>query len=130
DRVLPIAEAGPAPIIDCINLIVSLNGNGTSTGNQYSYNWTTNTGNILSGANTLSPSVDQPGYYYLEVSNMNNGCTQTDSVEVLVDSGVPVVIIEDPADLNCRDQDITIMANGSSQGNPFEIYWSTTDGNI
>ncbi len=130
DRVLPIAEAGPAPIIDCINLIVSLDGNGTSTGNQYTYIWTTITGNILSGTNTLNPGVDQPGFYYLEVENMNNGCTQTDSVNVLVDSGVPVVLIEDPADLNCRDQTVNIQANGSSQGNPFEIYWSTTDGNI
>lgn len=130
DRVFPIAEAGPSPVIDCINLIVSLNGNGTSAGNQYAYEWTTISGNILSGTNTLNPSVDQPGFYYLQVTNLNNGCTQTDSVNVLVDSGVPVVLISDPADLNCRDQVINILANGSSQGNPFEIYWSTTNGNI
>lgn len=43
--------------------------------------WTTNNGNILSGANTWTPTVNRGGYYFLTVSA--SGCTYQDSVLVL-----------------------------------------------
>lgn len=43
--------------------------------------WTTNTGNILSGANTWTPTVNRGGYYFLTVSA--SGCTYQDSVLVI-----------------------------------------------
>ncbi|MFT6514282.1 MAG: hypothetical protein ACJAX1_002865, partial [Neolewinella sp.] len=44
---------------------VQLDGTGSSEGALYFYEWTTTNGNIVSGANTRFPSVDQAGIYIL-----------------------------------------------------------------
>ncbi|MBC7777102.1 MAG: hypothetical protein H7246_16840, partial [Phycisphaerae bacterium] len=46
------------------------------------FQWTTLGGNIISGANTLNPIVDEPGTYTILVVNTANGCTATASVTV------------------------------------------------
>ena len=61
-RVLEIGcgEAGNlVPFIErgCECMGVDLNGENSSTGNDYSYLWTTNDGNIVAGGNTLTPLV-------------------------------------------------------------------------
>ncbi|WP_417602602.1 MBG domain-containing protein [Owenweeksia hongkongensis] len=45
------------------------------------YNWHTANGNIVSGANTLSPTVNKGGLYTLTVS-LSSGCSQSISVNV------------------------------------------------
>ena len=47
--------------------------------------WTTADGNILNGASTLSPSIDQEGVYTLTVLNLLNGCESTDLVQIIED---------------------------------------------
>ncbi|WP_167610986.1 gliding motility-associated C-terminal domain-containing protein [Maribellus sediminis] len=52
-----------------------------SEGQNISYQWTTENGNIDEGATTAFPIVSQAGTYYLEVSD-KFGCTALDSVVV------------------------------------------------
>ena len=47
---------------------VQLNGAGSTTGSGVSHQWTTLNGNIVSGINTLTPTVNQAGTYTLTVS--------------------------------------------------------------
>jgi gliding motility-associated-like protein len=60
-----------------------------STGIGLSFNWTTESGFIESGANTPNPVVTQPGTYYLRVTD-TFGCSSTDSVNVGVLAHVPL----------------------------------------
>ncbi len=76
---LPIATANVIGQLDCNTLSVSLDGSGSAIGANIGYLWTTATGNILSGATTLSPVVDAPGVYELLVSDLLNGCSATAS---------------------------------------------------
>ncbi|MDW8231107.1 MAG: hypothetical protein RMJ33_14840, partial [Saprospiraceae bacterium] len=78
----PIANAGPAQTLTCAAPQLSLNGTGSSQGQQFSYLWTTQNGNIVSGATTLTPVVNAPGTYVLTVINTQTGCTSTASVAV------------------------------------------------
>ena len=49
----------------------------------FSFVWTSDsTGNIVSGANTLHPTVDQMGWYNVLVTNGQNGCTSSLDVRV------------------------------------------------
>jgi hypothetical protein len=49
----------------------------------FSFTWTADsTGNIVSGANTLRPKVDQTGTYTLVVINGQNGCASSLDVQV------------------------------------------------
>lgn len=65
--------------IGCNITSISLSAS-ASNGN---FSWTTNEGNILSGANTANPVVNAAGWYFVSVSE--NGCSATDSILVVVD---------------------------------------------
>ena len=95
---LPTAEAGIQKTISCTNTTAQLDANGTSTG---TYIWTG--GTLISGAGTLSPTVNQIGTYTLLVTD-NNGCTATDNV--IVSSSISTTPVD--AGLN---QSITCAAN-------------------
>ena len=51
-------------------------------GPNFTYQWTTVDGNIISGANTLNAIVTEPGTYTLAAVNTANGCTTVLSVTV------------------------------------------------
>ncbi|MEZ4948537.1 MAG: hypothetical protein R2784_03965 [Saprospiraceae bacterium] len=51
---------------NCTVQQMELNGSGSSSGSNFSYQWTTNNGNILNGANGLQPTINQIGTYELK----------------------------------------------------------------
>jgi hypothetical protein len=104
NTVLPIAEAGPPFTLTCSINQATLQGSG-STGSVYAYSWTTQGGNIVSGANTLNPVVNQPGTYSLLVTNTSTGCTQTDDVQILVETNVPTGFTHSVINPTCKDND-------------------------
>lgn len=78
----PTASAGTGGSINCSQTTAVLQGSG-STGTNFTYAWSaTNGGNILSGGNTLAPTVNAAGTYILQVTNTTNGCTATSSASV------------------------------------------------
>ncbi|MBI5914225.1 MAG: gliding motility-associated C-terminal domain-containing protein, partial [Bacteroidetes bacterium] len=123
---LPVAQAGPPATLDCDGTALSLDGNGTSTGGGFSYEWTTSGGNILSGDTTLTPQVNGVGTYFLTVENAANGCTALDSVAVGQDANAPVVYIEAPSQLDCGTDELTLDASGSSAGANLTLTWVFT----
>ncbi|MBK7939396.1 MAG: gliding motility-associated C-terminal domain-containing protein [Lewinellaceae bacterium] len=89
DMQVPQASAFVSELLDCNTNSLTINTAGTSTGPIYTYTWTTTGGQIVSGANSLSPVVDAPGQYTLLVSNNLNGCTNTVTIPVATDPSVP-----------------------------------------
>jgi len=83
NKVPPTVAASTNGTLNCNASSVLLSGAGSSVGSQYTYNWTTTDGNILSGETTLTPTVNQGGTYLLTVTNANNGCTSTASTIVV-----------------------------------------------
>ncbi len=131
DQNSPQAEAGPGQAITCIASSVTLNGAGSSIGANFTYQWTaSNGGNIVNGSAGLSPVVDAAGLYTLLVTNPTNGCTSTDSVQVIVDQTLPVAVIAPPAILNCQTTQLTLNTTGSNTGAQFAYKWTTVGGNI
>ncbi|MFN5237591.1 MAG: choice-of-anchor L domain-containing protein [Bacteroidota bacterium] len=102
---LPTVEAGPSSMLNCTVAEATLNGTGTSSGQNYNYSWSTQDGNILSGSSTLSPVVNEPGIYTLQVTNTTTGCKNTDDVQVLLDTNVPTDIVVDLKRPGCKDND-------------------------
>ncbi len=88
----PTANAGAGAALNCNASSVVLNGAASSNGSQFSYEWTTTNGNIVSGANTLTPTVDAAGDYNLIVTNNNNGCESTDTTQVTQSPAVQATI--------------------------------------
>ncbi|MFN8303432.1 MAG: choice-of-anchor V domain-containing protein [Saprospiraceae bacterium] len=85
----PTSTAGPDATLTCQQNTATLNGTGSSSGPNFSYQWSTTNGNIVSGANTLTPVVNAAGTYTLVVTNNNNGCTSSDEAVVTANQTAP-----------------------------------------
>jgi hypothetical protein len=130
DKILPIAEAGSDYMIDCFNAFETLDGSGSSQNGNYFYQWTTQTGEILVGENTLNPTVSAPGIYQLTILNTDNGCISTDQTFVGSDIIEPSVNIVIPAVITCFEPEVVLDGSNSSNGPNYQYVWSTPTGNI
>ncbi len=126
----PVSEAGPSMELSCNASTVQLDGSGSSTGSGYSYQWTTENGNIVDGATTLYPTVDAAGTYVLEVFDVVYDCIEIDSTVVTEDENIPIAIVASPDEINCNNSTVTLDGSGSSSGSNITYLWTTDDGNI
>lgn len=126
----PIAQAGTDGLLTCAVTSLQLNGTGSSQTGDYFYQWSTNNGQILVGANSLTPTIVAGGTYQLFVKNNENGCTATDQVLVDVNTQAPGIAIASPAIITCTKPQITLDGSASQGGSNILFSWSTVDGNI
>ncbi len=125
----PAIDAGASPTLTCTTTSLNLAGFVTTPGT-FTYQWQAqNNGNIVSGSNSLTPTVNAGGNYLLTVTSLANGCTSTDMVAVNVDQAPPTSAILPPATLTCVVESINLDATGSTTGNML-YSWSTNGGNI
>jgi len=130
DIVDPIALTGDNQVLSCAVESLMLSGDGSSAGPNFTYEWTTESGNILGGASSLSPEVDQPALYTIIVTNTANNCTDSEVVEVLLDENAPIASAGEAATLNCDVEQIVLDGNDSSQNGNLTYEWTTEDGII
>ena len=106
----PVAHSGPGMVLTCQQPQVQLQGTG-STGSQFSYQWTALiNGNIVSGANTLTPTVNAPGSYLLVVTDQHNGCTAV-SVTVVTAQMLPPAVSAAGGVFSCSAPEVTLQAS-------------------
>jgi gliding motility-associated-like protein len=126
------ASASPSiATIPCDGAPVTLNGNGSSTGANITYNWSTSNGNIVSGANTLTPVVNAAGEYVLTVTFEKDGyvCEKTATVNVVENPNPFSAWITPPNPLGCGSSSTVLIGNTTQPG--FSTYqWTTSGGNI
>jgi gliding motility-associated-like protein len=130
DVAVPFASAGSTAILNCYNPSLSLNGIASSQGTEFTYEWATTGGNIISGLNSLTPEVDAPGTYQILVTNTINQCTSTDEVVITEDFIYPAAAVANPAVLNCTLEETNLDGTSSSQGALYEYLWTTSTGHI
>ncbi len=124
DLEAPVANAGENDVLNCNASNLVLNGSASSTGVNFTYSWTTENGNILSDENTLTPTLDAPGIYTLNVQNTDNGCEASNSVEITLVSSI-VAEISELLDVNCPGDSNGSATISASQGAPPYTYaWS------
>ena len=126
----PAVDAGPGAILSCTEETVELDGSNSAQGSNYTYEWTTSAGNIISATDGQGATVDQPGTYELIITDTDNGCTNSETVVVEADENLPSVDVLEPALLTCDLQTTVIDASGSDQNNDLQYTWETLDGNI
>jgi predicted RNA-binding protein with TRAM domain len=112
DFVAPVASISPlSPSITCISPISFLTASGGG-----SYAWST-------GDNTATVNTNLPGNYDVTVTDLGNGCSALASVNVVMDTAQPVIVLNpSPASINCNNSSVTITASGG------DVYaWSNGD---
>lgn len=119
----------PNPLT-CIDSIINLDAGNSSSGSNYDITWTSPDGNIITGENTLFPTVDQPGNYSMTIFNTSNDCENTASVLVTEDRVTPIAEAGLPTELDCNDQTAVLDASLSSTGTNYIYDWSSITGTI
>jgi len=118
----PFAEAGFPQEIDCATPDVTLNATTSTSGSNFTYEWSSSGGNFLSDENTLTPTVDQPGVYSLLITNAQNGCTSIDNVIVTENPAVPAGADIDKNSPCYGEETGEIIVNDIVSGNPPFLY--------
>ncbi len=130
DMSIPSSDAGPKDTLSCSNPLLKLTGSTGIPDSVAKYSWTSLNGKIISGKDSLSPSIGAPGLYYFKVLNIANGCSSIDSVLIEKDVNSPVVTAGNNDTLTCLKKSIALSAVGSSVGPDLVYSWTTSNGNI
>ncbi len=91
DTISPTAIINSPEVFSCNSVTALIDGSASSTGPNFSYNWTTEDGIIGSKTDVISPIIGSAGTYQVEILNTENGCMTTASL---------AIIDEKPTDLN------------------------------
>lgn len=115
----PGVDPGMPDTLTCANPAIQLAGNGNGGGAPLAFNWYDLSGNLLAGTDTLT--VEQPGTYFLEITNLVNGCVADDSVLIAENTQIPSASILSGGTLTCANP--TFLLDGSdSDESPVIIY--------
>ncbi len=106
-----------------------MNGSNSSSGSNYSYVWTTNDGTIISGNDGVTPETDAAGVYTLLVTNMDNGCFDSDQAQVFNSMGALTLSANVGDVLNCYNSSIEIEGYVEEPGAEYAVLWTSADGN-
>jgi len=128
EAVFPDADAGLPQTLTCETPVLTLSGQ-VSTGSNLFFEWDTEDGHIVSGAQTLQPIVDAPGTYELVVWNELTDCETTATVTIDADFKTPHAEAGKDVQLNCLAPAATLNGNASTAGN-FLYAWHSPDGHI
>jgi hypothetical protein len=120
----PNVNAGPDGALTCTSSSIILTGSSTTL--HVSFQWTTTNGNIVSGANTATPTVDAAGLYSLTVTDSINGCQAMDVAEVTTDNTAPNVSAGVDKELNCTVTQVNLSGSSSTPGAEFS--WTASNG--
>ncbi len=112
--------------LNCLNPVLRLNGENSSTGSAIAYTWTSRDGNILEGSNTLMPLVNASGTYILLVEDIETGCMAQDSIFVPEDRAVPPLDLPASVMLNCNQNSYSVELG--TFNNAINYVWFDVDG--
>ncbi len=115
----PLAFASAPVELNCTTPQVQLSGTGSSTGTNFTYQWTTTTGNIVSDATTLTPTINQCGTYVLRVTNTTNGCTATASTSPDCQLTPPVATATG-GNITCLAPSLMLTGSSNTPGSNFQ----------
>jgi gliding motility-associated-like protein len=106
----------PPQQITCTTAQITLNATASVIPAGSTIAWATTGGNIVSGANTLTPVVNAGGVYTLTVSNVNQpgnlNCNYTLSVTVTQNTTLPVATVTSTFPQICPGESVTLTASG------------------
>ena len=128
DDNLPVAIITGPQQLDCNNASLQFDAQSSNLGPDGIYEWSTPNGNISSGANTLTPTIDAPGAYQLIISAPSISCYDTATVTVEVDTVAPEVELPNPGILNCDVDTLNLQATAITNSGNQDLAWTGPGG--
>ena len=123
----PSANAGPTQTLFCGTIDVMLDGSSSSAnGDPITYAWyaPNDPTNVVTTSSTVAAST--PGTWTLLITNSDNGCSSTSTVEVDENISAPTAVVDFSGMLTCADTELTVDGSNSTIQNPngtIEYLW-------
>lgn len=130
DTLAPQAEIiplGPLPL-SCTTTSTILDGSASQPLGSLLYRWSSPDVSIPGPTDQAVLSLDRPGTYELQVTNITNGCTATEILQIVADTTRPALSIAPPDEINCRDSLVRLDARASVTGPEFSYRWTASNG--
>jgi gliding motility-associated-like protein len=114
--------------LDCYTTAVTLDANGSSSGDQYQVKWITPSGTTIDSL--MEITVSEGGLYTLTIIDTINGCSASESMMVEDLREYPTANAGQPKELDCHNSLVSLNGGNSSRG-PNHIYnWEGPEGGI
>lgn len=78
----PVINFPAQDTLSCLTPVVQIAMTVNGNSGDFAASWSTEDGTIVGGANTQSPSVNEPGLYEVEVVDQVNGCSSSAAVNI------------------------------------------------
>ena len=127
----PIVSIKSPDTLNCNKLDIDLTATANSqSGNQLSYEWSSQGGGTIQSPNALQTKINAPGTYIFKATDQSNGCSASFSVSVAIDTVKPMVNAGKDLIWNCESQQLTLSGTASGNSNSFSFNWTSTGGQI
>ncbi|MBK9108413.1 MAG: gliding motility-associated C-terminal domain-containing protein [Saprospiraceae bacterium] len=129
NKIKPILSKSGNTQLNCSSLSTQLLASIQNPSGFDDFSWTTPMGQINGNPKNDSVQVSRPGWYFVQVTNLENGCSNKDSIlvtqinDLRVDAGLT-------STLTCKIQSIDLMGAIFSGSGTEQIIWTTANGNI
>ena len=107
--------------IPCAGASITLDGSLSDSGPEFTYEWTTSDGNIVSGDDTDAPVIDAAGTYTLTVFNSTTLCESSADVIIIQNDLEAEIAI--PNYIDCFTGEVTLDGSNSTQGSNITYEW-------
>lgn len=124
---VPEVVVGVGDTLDCVTFSVTLDGTGSTSGPNISYQWLDANGLEIPGATSLQFEVDVAGDYSLMVVDSATACTADELATVVVDREIPTIESLTGGDLDCEDTE-TIVSVSMAPTSDFVYSWMSGAG--
>lgn len=114
--------------VNCIEGAAVITGEGTITGPQFDYRWLYGLQDSLVAENTLEVKASQAGVYTLEVFDNETGCSNSDSLNLVIDAQLPAAVIAPVDILSCAMPTQSLMASAAPPDSDWSFVWLSSEG--
>ncbi len=116
----PTVVIGMPSMLTCVQATSLLDGSGSTVGGTYL--WETNGGSFEAGADLTQPTISATGVGTYTLTVTVNGCSASETVEVMSDGDVPTVTANTVDLINCTVTEVTLSVT-TDIANP-DYLWS------
>jgi|GEM_PF-3505539 len=121
-----------APLSDIVTTDTTLTCNLTTTTlmsttemDSLAFSWTVESGELVSTEESID--VSNPATYLLQVADLSNGCTTTDSIVITQNLDTPSITLDQLSDIDCQNTTAVLSIADDTQAT---YQWTTEDGSI
>lgn len=123
----PVINIQSSGELTCVDTVVILDATASSEGSNFQAIWT---GNNIDGNTNLVQTITEPGLYQLAITNTENGCMDSLSIQINENIQTPSITAGTPTALDCESGTAQLSGEVFGGLNNYTVIWSTTDGNI